>query len=317
MVAINERQGKDAINMIFADEAKEIINATWNMLNANRSNLSQLSEKNALFQRSHGTSTAYGADDIFEEELAAVIAFIESKGTGSIANIDSKLTGKVTGNIRLEQALDGTVVEIMNSLTERLPKKIQEKYQEGSSYTRPVSRAIKTDVVGIPATVEFTSSLNSNWEQLFQLFQGHSFSVKNYRSNTKREILDIHLGDSDYFKAIYGVLSGVGYTQHHIEKIFYRSMNRLINPSTNDGDKDGAIQKHIYHLRFIYELTGVGLYDSTGEPISGTDFIIYNDPVTENVYVQSTAQLIYEELERQTISRSALGSMSISKSRFK
>jgi hypothetical protein len=46
-------------------------------------------------------------------------------------------------------------------------------------------------------------------------------------------------------------------------------------------------------LKFIYELTGVGLYSEDGTALSGVDFIIYNDPSKNgNIYVRSTAELI-------------------------
>jgi hypothetical protein len=45
-------------------------------------------------------------------------------------------------------------------------------------------------------------------------------------------------------------------------------------------------------MRFIYELTGVGLYDAQGDPISGVDFLIYNDPGSDAIFVRSTADLI-------------------------
>lgn len=59
------------------------------------------------------------------------------------------------------------------------------------------------------------------------------------------------------------------------------------------------VMKHFYHMRFIYELSGLGLIDSaTGKP-QFVKYLIYNDPATSNIYVQDTASIILNEINKR------------------
>ena len=46
-------------------------------------------------------------------------------------------------------------------------------------------------------------------------------------------------------------------------------------------------------MRFAYELAGGGLYDSSGNRLDSADFFIYNDPASDNIWVRSTKEMIY------------------------
>lgn len=288
-------------------------------LNANRGTPGRGTLSGLIFRRQHGVKskktgkvsgvlTSWGGDDIFEEELAAVIAAIESEALGVQTSLSSKLTGSKTGNVQLEREMGKDVQKVMSGFISNTEKRLNKEAGKSTKhYTGPVARAIKTDVRGT-SQITVDSALNENWNLLFQLFKGKTFTVKNYSSYHK-DRLDIHLGDSDYFKAIYGILSDLGYSQDYIEKVIFSGFNSIKRNSS--GTK---VHEHFYHMRFIYELQGVGLYDSEGIPISGTDFLIYNDPGSKNIYVRSTAQMILDELE--LAKKSALGGINIKKSYF-
>ena len=58
----------------------------------------------------------------------------------------------------------------------------------------------------------------------------------------------------------------------------------------------------IFHLRFMYELTGSGLIDpemSPPAPLDTVDFIIYNDPTSDKIFVKSTKEIIAEILDNK------------------
>ena len=298
----------NSVDAALDEQAKILINQSLAILNKNRDSLHQLSGSR-LFRRPHGTSTSYGGDDIFEEELAAVIASIESQATGQEASIITKLMGSNVANVNLQnEVISKDVQKIMEKFIKQSSSRIQtELLNSTKHYIGPVARAGKVDVQGT-SMVDISANLHPDWQHLFLLLQGCNFSVKNYSSF--HEGLNIHLGNSDYFKALYGALSSLThYDKSEIESIIYRGLYRYSQGNENVG-------KHIYHLRFIYELTGVGLYDETGSPISGVDFIIYNDPNSTNIFVKSTARLILEELESKWIKGSALKGIAVGKHRF-
>lgn len=295
------------IDELFQDQAQILINESLTVLNANRRGHQRLRGDN-LFRRTHNTSTSYGGDDIFEEELSAVLSVISHQATGNNSEITDYLAGSKQGNINLTQELDHNVETIMNKFIQRFVQKnnslqsTQEKH-----WTKPEFRAQKVDVNGL-SVVTAEADLHPAWKDLYQLFSNCTFSVKNYSSFSQS--LNIYLGNSDYFKALYGVLSNyTGYSQTDIEKIIYSGINSFLNSSNK------TVTMHFNHLRFIYELTGVGLFDKDGTPISGVDFLIYNDPSSDAIFVRSTADLIAQEL-RKPQNNSLFNSISLPKKSF-
>lgn len=302
-------QPENSIEGFLDEQAETLIEQSLSALNANRMGKKKLSGQD-LFHRAHGTSTSYGGDDIFEEELAAVLSTIEQEATGSTIGLGGYLVGGQQANISLTGEISKDVQKVMTKYVNGMAKKINEKpHNEQKQWSKPQARSGKVDVNGL-SIVDITANLNPLWADLYQTFSGCTFSVKNYSSYFTNQ-LNIHLGNTDYYKALYGVLSSLdGYDQKTIDKIIYSGLNSYLKSQNN------TVALHFYHLRFIYELTGVGLYDQQGDPISGVDFLIYNDPGSDAIFVRSTADLIAQELENNRVG-SPLGGIAISKASFK
>lgn len=269
---------------------------------------------NSLFHRAHDVKTTYGGDDILEEEFAALMSSIELEASNTVIDVSSHLAGGNSANINL---LNNKIDKDIETILKKAQKKIKAKAVKDLTKPNkfwgipPVARSGKIDTTGTSVTIE--ANLNSQWEHMFNLFKGRTFSLKNYSSFSKNTSLNITLGDSNYYKAIYATLSSLGHSHEYIEKVIYSSINSILK---NQGGNSSSVATHFYHLRFIYELQGNGLYDSNGEPISGVDFIIYNDPSTANIYVKSTAELIYEELTKNNNIKNPLSAVHLAKSRF-
>ena len=61
------------------------------------------------------------------------------------------------------------------------------------------------------------------------------------------------------------------------------------------------VMQHFYHMRFAYELSGLGLIDSkTLEPLF-TKYLIYTEPDSDKIHVFDTATLILEELGSKSV----------------
>jgi hypothetical protein len=102
-------------------------------------------------------------------------------------------------------------------------KSINEKdSNEEKHWTKPLARSGKIDVNGL-TEVSIDAELNPLWDELYRLFSGCTFSVKNYSSYYTKS-LNIHLGNTDYYKALYGVLSDLNYDQKAANAIIYSGL---------------------------------------------------------------------------------------------
>lgn len=145
--------------------------------------------------------------------------------------------------------------------------------------------------------IEFTINIAAPAEikKVIYLLSKAQFTAKNYGSGdwaTKmllKKGLDptsLHFGNSNVWRALVATLTELGYDMSVIKSIYY---------SAYAGASQSA-QLHIYHIRFIYELTGLGqkYVDNTLKEFGEAEFLIYNDYDSNEIYVRSTADLILE-----------------------
>lgn len=256
--------------------------------------------KYSLFRNEHkwylNSSQRWGADDVFEAELEKLlqIAGREATGTKTI-KMGVGLVGGQSGNIN-QAGLDAFVdivqdisKDSLQTMTENAQQAVNKAAKKSRLITAPTFRSGKVDVTGYSADWVIGAEIKPEWEDFIKTFTGASFSVKNYSSRSQNEV--IHIGNSNPYKAIYSVLSDdLGYGAQESAHIYYHTVNFYAGPGAG---KD-IVGSHIVHLRFAYELTGNGLYDSEGNRIDGADFFIYNDPASNNIWVRSTKKMIAE-----------------------
>lgn len=249
-----------------------------------------------LFRRGHNAVKAVveGADDIFEEELYFTIKALESVGAKEGRSITSGagLTGQKAMNISVIG--DEYVKEVMEDFSKRASKATIDDIDAATApYYKPVARSGKTDVTGTNIEVNITTDIKPEWQRFFYLLQGATFSAKNYSSGHINEAGEwiatthpwIKLGQTDIYKSFAGVLDTLGYSDQEINARFAQSYWSYQRNKTEN------IATHMYHIRFIYELTGAGLKDAFGNPDS-VKYLIYNDPNSDMISVTSTAWLI-------------------------
>lgn len=298
-------------NMVFnelQEQVDMIINQSLALMNSSRSGKKQLRSVNQLFRRQHNKKDkiASGADDIFEEELAAVIAVIESEATGQQTSISSHLAGQEVGNIAFNQIPNKVMDKYRDFLITRLNREVREK----QDYTGVFARSGKTDVRG--TFINFQGQLKPEWEYLFNLFKGRTFSVKNYSSWSQSQ--HIVLGATDYYKAIMGSLYALGYSQKYASQIFINAINAAKN------GKEADYAQHFYHLQVGYELMGLGLgkHNKNGEfeEMKTVDFFIYNDPATDAIVVKSTAQMLLDLIQNTKNHNKYISQINVSKTYF-
>lgn len=284
------------VNQALQEQADLIIQQATSMLNTGRKRELSLS---SLFRRKHDSvNTYFGGDDIFEEELAAVISSIESKATGKFVDLKTKLAGKDPLNIEIENIKK----EVINAMNKQTDLHIKETTKDVKKIQK---KSGKTDVLGTTSTYE--GVLDPAWERLFYLFQGKTFSVKNYSSYNK-DIVRIKLGSTTYEKAILGSLGALGYSIEDRERIFMQGLQTKTQAS--------SVAEHFYHLQYGYELMGLGLGSKQNneefKEAQQVDFFIYNDPNSNIIRVRSTAQMLLNVLNNKQNAMKLMRSINIS-----
>lgn len=261
-----------------------------------------------LFSTTHSRGYELGksmqVDDIVEAELASVLGAIQNlastKDSISLEGVDiinNYSTGRLKGNLAEEvqqltrSVTKDTVANVINRIQNtQFQKKAYKNVAAKLKDTQ--AKSIKTDIQSF--NIELTAELKPEWQQIASVFSNANFTIKNYISKRKGGIaVQIHFGESNPYKSIMAQLGHLGYSFKQSQHIFFHSLNSWLKRETK------AVQIHIPHLRFAYELEGNGLYDSDGMSISGADFLIVNDPISENIYVRSTKQMIANALKSQ------------------
>lgn len=143
-----------------------------------------------------------------------------------------------------------------------------------------------------------TDTFEKTLREVAKIIRGKKFTLKSYssfneaqRKNNNGETL--RLGHTDPYKAISGAALALGIKDTNFFANAYRCYS-LHEDQTED------IANHIIHLRTYYELVGSGLtYFNEGtdrislnRQQSSVDFLIYNVPDSNEIYVRSTADLI-------------------------
>lgn len=262
-------------------------------------------QRYGLFRNRHewyqGKNAKLGADDIFEAELYALLLKAGEKaledGEQDI-NLGVDIIGGVTGNIKNSESIFQSTEKIFQKMVDGVKDQdIQKFLHETEIISNPTARSAKVDVTGYSKSFDISSNIKPEWQDFIKTFQGAKFSVKNYSSQTKYINNVIHLGNTNTLKAMYGVLSSLGYGEKKATHIYaHTKFSYLLGYSAAKGEGPS----HILHMRFAYELTGAGLWTETEQglqQLDEVDFFIYNDPSSDNIFVKSTKEMISNSME--------------------
>ena len=217
-----------------------------------------------------------GVDDVFEAELKELLNIALQESVKNIQQISSDVYAKVLGQ-ELGNIPQYAVKKVMNESSSLIAK----TSKAGIFINKPEYRSAKVDVRGFGGDVLIQGEIKPEWQDFIKTFTNAKFTVKNYKSNSKNNTT-IHLGNTDARKAIIASLINLQVSQDDAVHIYYHSLNT----------RERLFKGHVYHLRFAYELTGAGLVDEENNKLEAADFFIYNDPVTDNVFVRSTKDMI-------------------------
>lgn len=129
------------------------------------------------------------------------------------------------------------------------------------------------------ATIKYEYS--SKLQTLIYLLQGANITAKCYTN-----VSSISFGKANYFRSLSSVLSDLGYSKQDIMGL-YKSTNNVKYSSLS-----GA---HKAHIRYAYEVLGVGQYvDINGQlqPFGTTDYLVVFNKSANRIHVRSTRDLV-------------------------
>lgn len=215
--------------------------------------------------------------EAFEYDLALIIGEILNSLTDQKINFDSfldtVLTGKTSAsllnnkNFSAQQAaqLMGVTVEQFNKLTKHQISGVF-KIAKGPFYNL-VGRSgvVDIDIPKGTANIKYTFDESPYLKRLFKILTGATFSAKNYLLDSLASGIKLGLADKPRF--ISSVLSYLNFSAKDIGNIAARIYNYEKDKTKSDYN---IIMNHLRHLRFAYELMGVG--QSTGQ----AKFLIIN-----------------------------------------
>lgn len=278
----DQARGAKATNNIISEYAADYI-------------LAQVQKKtnwqNPIFQQSGGWN--------LEKQLTEIIESIYDMM--NVNQLTQNIyTGTEHGTIFLEKNVLNTFVEdTLKDLTGKTTTFLKNHCQQNNSKYPWMMASVqrKTDVQGGNAQININQEEAGGLKRIFALLNQATFSVKNYNKKDMYNIektTGLKLGRSNPYRAVYATLSFLGFSEKTINSAFFAAFNSV----SHDLPNNQSVSAHIYHLRFIYELTGIGMnllkQIQTGERAK---FIIYNEPDTDYIYVLSTSQIIIDMLE--------------------
>lgn len=264
----------------------------------------------SLFETiSSGQADIYKQGEAFEKQLAAVMA-----STLNLASNKSTNTRSIKSSmnkIALGKAGAGINPGIVDELAKEGIQAIANEFNSQTSKKNQLSKYVtemrdgKIDASGLTFTGTITAEPTSYLGKIARLLSKANFTAKSYASEKERWVSAIrmklitqtksntlHLGSTESARVFLTVLGS------HLDPPVALSAYMYIINTQNQYVKAMAAR-----MRFIYELTGYGqkyknntiqkLLEAEGGPLRA-NYIIYNDPGTQNIYVRSTADIIIE-----------------------
>lgn len=243
-----------------------------------------------LFQRFGGTT--------FENELSSVI-----RRTYEATEI--QLSQETINSFKVGQDYSTTLADftkgVVKDFAASIGKNIEKTIQISDKSLPPQLQNIikltgvqqKTDVQGGQLNLQFNESVTNPYlKEIVSILNEATFTAKNYGSAIE-DIASLKLGMSHPVRSIGSALANLGFSNEEINEFFIDMSHR------REYYKNNSVMKNqLFELQFMYELTGAGSVSTKNfQSLSETKYLIYNNPITSEIYVQSTAALIRQVLE--------------------
>ena len=275
-----------------------------------KSHVSLRSSESFLTRRSKIKSVI--GDDILEEELGTLLALGTGKARTSIISGKEYVSSDALDNLSKQLKLE--IGMVLLEYADSIDKEIWKMNPEGTSQLIslfPQKTTGKADL-SVPISKDISISASPLAQKIATLMGGYRFSLKNYSSISENGQLKnfkettLGFGNSNLYKSITGGLSEYTNNIKLQNAIFFRGLQYLKETTQPpDTSNKTEVQQHFYHLKAYYEIKGSGqIYDNQDFSV---DFIIWNDPDSENIYVRDTNSLLLQNFINAHKTNSLLG----------
>lgn len=247
-----------------------------------------------LFRREGGLNFEKELSDVIYSILAQVSDVEIEKNSNLIKmiNVGSKTANIANGELE-SVLLDPTVQRILEQTGTKTKKYFQNNANKQLLYNlQDVSG--KIDIQGL--TVPIRGNPSPELLRIYNLLKNATFSAKNYgdfywdrKLNSYQWSGNLRLGNTNVFRAFYGVLSDLKYRKPTIISAFQASWH--------EAERNPIVALRVNQIRFVYELIGAGLKYNAEVMNGHVKYLIYNDPGSDNIYVRSTAKIISDLLK--------------------
>ena len=249
----------------------------------------------------------------FERDIAKLATTVVSQiaEEGSMEKVNNLVTGNVNAENNIDpERMASSVVQQMLQLAGTKTQKYFTEEDKKSKMLKYYHREVyqKIDVQGLSGNITFTIKASASAElvEIANLLNDATFSAKNYgnwswdrtANNGKGGIIDsstsdVKFGATDVSRSLTAIIQSLGYDIDTAISATYAALNEV------DDNPELAIQ--LYHMRIAYELSGAGQILDGNIDYKGAKYIIYNNPDTDEIIVRSTAELINEMFENNTV----------------
>lgn len=268
---INESRGKNSDNIFTYINKEAFKKEVQEVLKGNKSH----QQLKTILYKAGGSAG--------EMNVATVIqAFMNSMVQKSNKQFSSQKLMTGTQTKAVDRVLTSQVNEQINNLFGILESNIYADYRANTA------RAIKTDIDvekgNYPKLKVRIKREPTVQEDLYNILRTAKISVKNYTENSYYSTTMLTLGNTKMTKVFLALVNAFGFN--------FLSGIEKVQKNWNDRFKENEIiNKHIYHLRFLYELTGIGL---EGRPV---DYLLFNTPDSDKIEVRSVKDIVSKIFE--------------------
>lgn len=291
----------------------------WNLIRKEANKLLGRSSNRSLFKESGG--------DPFEKDLIGLTeALLNVAFNGKTTSADLMETFSDRQNINTTKKInswagpmsikietkqgdianfpDAIVKDILHRVGQAQEKIVQNKKGElkisHRNYLDLSAKQGHVDIKGTGASmvIPLELQLGDTFMRLAQILTNYNFSLKNYRSSGYNNLWEeIKIDTTNPYKAYATVLANLGYGISEINSSFERLYycNYALSVKGNSSHASHGVALHMGHIQSVYGLMGEGLLNPASKD-QQVDFIIINDPTSNQIYVESAANLVYQVL---------------------
>ncbi len=258
--------------------------------------------KNTLFRRQHATSHIQNVDDIVEEEMIALLRTLQAMNGDKVYSVDSLAAGQSKAHVDNLKGTDSVTKDLVGFFSDTFKEWTKEstghKFAVATNQIQE-EKSGKIDLNKATFSVNGKLTLKSDFlTKVISLLNDATFTIKNYKNSEEAKAWGnrLKLGETNLLKAIVAELNIAFPNRNDQKDIFYRGAQILVKTNKPPSATPETVGIHFTHMRFAYELAGLGLLDEQNNPLFAK-YLIYNVPNSNEIYVKDTASLILDQFE--------------------